>query len=282
MSPARPYSSFEVGTILTAAEVAFFTALFVNVITLFDFHTGIDDRNEMDLFFFHILYKALEIRETFFIYGEVLVILHVVNIHVNHIERHMVFAVFFHYRAEIILCFVAPAALTVTESKLRSNVAASDNATELLYDIKIGITGDHVNVEICVFAGNGHRIGSCVADIETQGARIIEEESYVCLAGDDDEVVCCIQRGFALYVIRIIGAVTDVKKAAFVDTAVGFTKSEYHVIVSKFGGEGEAVLGGEGTIIRVSFGSRDLFYNSFGLKWGSVDKFFYHVILLIK
>ena len=85
----------------------------------------------MDLFFFHILYKSLEIRETFFIYGEVLVILHVVNIHVNHIERHMVFAVFFHYRAEIILCFVAPAALTVTESKLRSNVAASDDAAEL-------------------------------------------------------------------------------------------------------------------------------------------------------
>ena len=282
MSPARPYSSFEVGSILTAAEVAFFTAFFVNVITLFDFHTGIDDRNEMDLFFFHILYKSLEIRETFFIYGEVLVILHVVNIHVNHIERHMVFAVFFYYRAEIILCFVAPAALTVAESKLRSNVAASDDAAELFYDIKIGITGDHVNVEIGVFAGNGHRIGSCVADIETQGARIIEEESYVCLAGDDDEVVCCIQRGFALYVIRIIGAVTDVKKAAFVDAAVGFTKSEYHVIVSKFGGEGEAVLGGEGTIIRVSFGSRDLFYNSFGLKWGSVDKFFNHVILLIK
>ena len=89
MSPAWPYSSFEVGAILTATEVAFFTALFVNVITLFDFHTGIDDRNEMDLFFFHILYKSLEIRETFFIYGEVLVILHVVNIHVNHIERHI-------------------------------------------------------------------------------------------------------------------------------------------------------------------------------------------------
>ena len=281
MSPARPYSSFEVGAILAAAEVAFFTALFVNVITLFDFHTGIDDRNEMDLFFFHILYKSLEIRETFFIYGEVLVILHVVNIHVNHIERHMVFAVFFHYRAEIILCFVAPAALTVTESKLRSNVAASDNATELFYDIKIGITGDHVNVEICVFAGNGHRIGSCVADIETQGARIIEEESYVCLAGDDDEVVCCIQRGFALYVVWIISAVTDVKKAAFVDTAVGFAKSEYHVIVSKFCGEGEAVLGGEGTVIRVSFRRGDLFYNGFGFKWGSVDKFFYHVILLV-
>lgn len=103
----------------------------------------------------------------------------------------------------------------------------------------------------------------------------------MCLAGDDDEVVCCIQRGFALYVVWIIGAVTDVKKAAFVDTAVGFAKSEYHVIVSKLCGEGKAVLGGEGTVIRVSFGRGDLFYNGFGFKWGSVDKFFYHVILLV-
>ena len=104
----------------------------------------------------------------------------------------------------------------------------------------------------------------------------------MCLAGDDDEVVCCIQRGFALYVIWIIGAVTDVKKAAFVDAAIGFAKSEYHVLVSKLCSEGEAVLGGEGTVIRVSFGRGDLFYDSFGFKWGSVDKFFYHVILLVK
>ena len=64
---------------------------------------------------------------------------------------------------------------------------------------------------------------------------------------------------FALYVVWIISAVTDVKKAAFVDTAVGFAKSEYHVIVSKLCGEGKAVLGGEGTVIRVSFGRGDLF-----------------------
>ena len=47
---------------------------------------------------------------------------------------------------------------------------------------------------------------------------------------------------------------SDVKKTAFVDAAVGFAKSEYHVLVSKLCSEGEAVLGGEGTVIRVSFG----------------------------
>ncbi len=94
--------------------------------------------------------------------------------------------------------------------------------------------------------------------------------------------LCAAYRGFALYVVWIISAVTDVKKAAFVDPRLASPSPNTMSSSVKFCGEGEAVLGGEGTVNRVSFGRGDLFYNSFGFKWGSVDKFFYHVILLVK
>lgn len=94
--------------------------------------------------------------------------------------------------------------------------------------------------------------------------------------------LCAAYRGFALYVVWIISAVTDVKKAAFVDTAVGFAKSEYHVIVSKFCGEGEAVLGGERYRNPGFLRKRGSLLQQLRFQMGFRRQIFYHVILLVK
>ncbi len=70
------------------AEVAFFNAFFIDRIASFYFDSGIDNGNEMNLLVLHLLDKVLKIRFEFVpVQGEVLKILHVVNIHVDHVYR---------------------------------------------------------------------------------------------------------------------------------------------------------------------------------------------------
>ena len=66
---------------------------------------------------------------------EILKILHIVDVHVDHIQRDLVFTITVRYFAEILLRLVTPTALSEAEGVFRRNVASADDLPELLYNI---------------------------------------------------------------------------------------------------------------------------------------------------
>ena len=89
----------------------------------------------MNILLPHFFYKVRKIRKFIWIKGEILEVFHIVYVHVDHIQRNMLTAVLIYHLSEILLCPVAPAALSETKGKFRSYVASSDYFPKLLYYI---------------------------------------------------------------------------------------------------------------------------------------------------
>ena len=92
----------------------------------------------MDVVFLHFVNKSLKVRKSLCIYRKILVAVHVINVHIDHVKWHMSLAVFGNDLAEILRLFVTPAALTETKGKARRDIGAADDVTELAGDV-IGI-----------------------------------------------------------------------------------------------------------------------------------------------
>ena len=168
MGVSRPYSRNEITTVFSFAEVIVFYTFFVNFVAFFHLDTSINDRDQAKFLVFHFLYKFREIREVFLINCKVLKILHVVNIHVDHVDRDMILAISFCHCTEVFFCCITPAALSKTESELRRNVAAADHTTELFYDVVSIFSFDDIDIQICIFAGYLECVHSGISNIKGQ------------------------------------------------------------------------------------------------------------------
>ena len=168
VSISRPHGCNEITSVLSLAEIVVSDAFLVNIVSRFDLDSGIDDWNQTKTLVLHFLYKFRKIREVFFAQCEILKRLHIINIHVDHIDRDVILAISFCNSAEIFLCGVTPAALSETKSKLWRDVAAPDHMTELFYDIISIFALNHVNIQICIFAGYFKGIHSGISDVKGQ------------------------------------------------------------------------------------------------------------------
>ena len=145
-----PYRCNKRRTVFFLTEVSFFQTFFVHIISFFLFYTGIDDRNQMDMFFFHFFVKCRKIREGLVIQGKVFVSFHIVDIQIHTIQRNVQFSVFFYDLTNFVCTHVTPATLTITKCPFWSNVAATNQTTELFYDIFDILTCNNIDIQIPV------------------------------------------------------------------------------------------------------------------------------------
>ena len=147
---SRPYSCNKRRTVFFLTKVSFFQTFFIHIISFFLFYTGIDDRNKMDMFFFHFFVKCRKIREGLVIQGKVFVSFHIVDIQIYTVQRNVQFSVFFHDLTNFVCTHVTPATLSITKCPFWSNVAAANQMTELSYDIFDILTGNNIHIQIPV------------------------------------------------------------------------------------------------------------------------------------
>ena len=131
----RPHSRYEVASVFTPAEVAVLDAFLVHIVAFLHLDARVDDGNQPDILIFHFLNKFRKVREIFFVQCKILEILHIVDIHVDHVQRNIIFPISLHYMAEIILRLITPSALAKTKSISRRDIASADDLPELLYDV---------------------------------------------------------------------------------------------------------------------------------------------------
>ena len=167
MSISRPDCRHKVASVLSLAEVAVFYPFFVDIVSVLDLYACVDDRNEADMLVFHFLDKCRKIFETI-VYGKVFVGIHVIDIHIDHIQRNMVLAVALCDLFKIFFCLVAPAALAVAECEFRRDIAVADHAAELFYDIVRRVPVDDVQCKVCVRAGDFQRVHAGIADVKCE------------------------------------------------------------------------------------------------------------------
>ena len=175
MSVSRPYGCHEIASVLPLAEVSFFHTFLVNIVAAFHFYTGINNGDQTKLLVFHLFYKIREIREILRIQSKVLIGIHIINVHVDHIQRDVILTIAGCHLAKILLGAISPSALPKAKCKLRRNIAASDHMTELLYNVISRLTHDHIHIQICICTCHLQGIHSGVPNVKGQFRRIIEK-----------------------------------------------------------------------------------------------------------
>ncbi len=175
---AWPYGADKIGRmVFQLAEIVVLLSFFIHTIAILHFDARIDDRHKMHFMFFHPVNKFLKIRfELLFVQGKVLVVLHVVNVHVQKIERNAVAFERFHHSLEVLLRFVSPAALSVAERELRRHIALSDRMTELAGNVEHILPFKVIQFQVGL-AFNVQHIAVCIADVKADTSRIVHEQS---------------------------------------------------------------------------------------------------------
>ena len=168
MCISRPNYCHKITSVFTFTEVLFFHTFFINRISIFDFNTCINNRYHANVFIFHFLYKSREIFEIFLIYCKIFKILHIINIHIYHIQWNMIVSIPVCHFAKIFFCLIAPSALSESKGKFRWNITTSDYFTELFYNIVCIFSFKYIQIQIRIFTGYFHCIHSCISDIKCQ------------------------------------------------------------------------------------------------------------------
>ncbi len=229
----RPYGNGKFTPVLFFAEIAVFHAFLINRIALFHLHARINDGYKPDIPCLHLPHKRPEIREIFRIPCKILVVFHIVNVHINHVQRDMVFAVAICNRPEILRRTVAPPALPVAESKFRRNITPSDEFTELFNNVISICTLYHINRQIRICTGNFHHPAVRISNVEAESAGVIEKQPEACFSRNCNKVMRTVKRGFVLRMVRVVRAVADIDIATLIDAAVCLPQPENHVLLRK-------------------------------------------------
>ena len=98
---SRPYGAYKRRAVFFFAEISLLHAFLIDGISLLHLYSGIDDRNQMDALFFQIIYQSRKIRESFPGNGKVFVAFHIVDVHVNGVQREPVLCVGFGHFPEV-------------------------------------------------------------------------------------------------------------------------------------------------------------------------------------
>ena len=165
MCISRPDSGYKITSILSLTEIILLDSFLVYIISFFDFYTCINDWNKPDMILLQVLYILRKITELI-IYRKIFIVIHIVNIHINHIYRNMIFPVFFCHRNKILRRFISPAALPESKRKFRCNIASANHLPKLLCNIVWIFACDNIQIEICPVTEDMKLIRSCVTDIK--------------------------------------------------------------------------------------------------------------------
>ena len=277
MRITRPYCCRKITAVLTFTEIIVFHAFLIHRIALFHLDSGINDRYKANSLLFHPLHKIRKIRKLLFIEREVLIILHIVNVHINHIQWNLIFAITLRYILKILSCLIAPAALTQSKRKFRRNIASSDQLTELFYDVIRVLSLNDIQIQVCRLTAHLHRVFSCISNIKYQSGRIIKKQTHILFSGNHNQIVRTIQGALVLRMFRIICTVTDITVTSFIQSTVGFSQTIYHIILCKTVSKRKSLLQRNFSIRRCSLFCLYFFYDCLCLKRISKHIFAYHI-----
>ena len=114
------------------------------------------------------LEEIREIREILRIQSKVLIGIHIIDVHVDHIQRDVILTIAGCHLAKILLGGISPSALSETKCKFRGNIAASDHMAKLLYNIIGRFTFNHIHIQICICACHFQGVHSGISNIKGQ------------------------------------------------------------------------------------------------------------------
>ena len=143
---AGPDCRHKGGPIGLCAEVSFFQPFGAGGVVGVDTHAGIDDGHQPDALRFQVGGELCKVRKPFLVYGKIGIVLHVVDVHADHIQRQVVLLVLACNLPHVLLSLVAPAALCQTECPLGWDIAAADEGAELLADRILVPAGEEIQI----------------------------------------------------------------------------------------------------------------------------------------
>ena len=173
MRISRPYRRNEITSICSLAEVVICHALLIHIVTFLNLYSGIDDRDQAYIILFQILHILRKIAKVV-IYGEILIAVHVIYIHVDHIDRDVVLSVFSRHRLKVLRCLVSPAALSKSKCKLWRDITPSDHLPKLLRDIIWAVTCYHIDIQICAVTENMQLIALRISHVKCDRGWIVK------------------------------------------------------------------------------------------------------------
>ena len=263
---AGPHRRHKGGAVLFFAEVALCKALGTDGAFRVDAHARIDDGHQPDALRFHLCTQGGKVREALPVHRKIGVVLHVIDVHADHIQRQIVLFVLAGHLAHILGGLVAKAALCQTKGPLGREIAAADQLPELAADVVQVVAGNEVKLIVRLFRGKAQDGVFGVADIVTHLAREIDEHAEA-PAGwavvDQQKIVRTIVGKLILAVVGFIGVVGDVVPAALVDAAGHLAQTVHDGIrghpvgpAALFGGEEGHRPGGNGDLLHHALGGQ--------------------------
>ena len=235
---ARPDSAHEVLPLGVLAEVAAGLAALIGRVAGLDLHAGIDDGHQVDVILRQLRRQRLEIREFLRVHREVPVVLHIVDVQIDAVQRDAVFPMAPGHCPDVRLGGVTPAALAIAEGPLGRNVAFSDQAAEGPDDLHIGFPGDDVEIVVLIVRRDLQQVPSGVAHVELHPSGVIPEEAEPSGgAVHQQEVVGAIERGLVLGMVRIVAAKAHIVPAPLVDAPDALSQAKHQVVLSQQIGE---------------------------------------------
>ena len=135
---ARPDCPHKVISLGIFTEITSRLTRLIDRITGLNFDAGINNGYQVDMLFGQFLSQAPQIREARGIHGEIPVVLHIVDIEINTVQRDAVFPMASGHRTDICFGGIAPPALAIAESPLGRDVTAANEGAESADNLPVG------------------------------------------------------------------------------------------------------------------------------------------------
>ena len=266
VSLAGPHRRHKGRAVGFGAEVTVCKALGTDGVCRVDAHTCIDDGHQPDALCLQFGAQGGKVREALFVYGKIRVVLHIIDVHADHIQRQIVLFVLTGHLPHILSGFIAKAALCQTKGPLGRDIAAADELPELAADIVQVAAGDDVEGIVRLFGRKAQGVVFGVADIVTHFAREIDEHAKAFTARaavNEQKIVRTIVGKLVFAVAGFIGVVGNVVPAALVDAARHFAQTVHDGIRSHpvfpaafLSGEKGHRPGGNGNVLHHTVGGQ--------------------------
>ena len=174
---AGPHGSHKGGAVGFGAEGTVCKALGTDGVLRVDAYAGIDDGHQPDALRFQVGGELCKVRKPFLVYGEIGIVLHILDVHTDHIQRQVVLLVLACNLPHVLLGLVAPAALCQTECPLGWDIAAADEGAELLADCILVPAGEEIQIIVGSLGVEREKIVAGITDVVIHLAWEIHEQA---------------------------------------------------------------------------------------------------------
>ncbi len=132
---SRPHCACKRRTVCVFTKIIVLNSFLVNAVTLLNFYTSVYNGYKVDILISHLFYKSGEIGKRLRVNCKVFVMIHVVDVKINTVERNMVFPVLMHNFTNFICTAISPSALTIAKCPLGRNIASAYQLAELVHNV---------------------------------------------------------------------------------------------------------------------------------------------------